>query len=98
MDLNPDNYNLNEISEFFNLAPNHTFTQINDAFRRKHNEATLSNNLTRDQKKSMCSFYEQLKNKLVLHLSRSNVPNNEFNRGPPCNWPFVIKLTIMLIL
>ena len=31
----------------------------------------------------MCSFYEQLKNKLVIHLSRSNVPQNEFNRGPP---------------
>ncbi len=30
----------------------------------------------------MCSFYEQLKNKLVIHLSRSNVPQNEFNRGP----------------
>ena len=82
MDLNPDNYNLNEISDFFNLAPNHTFTQINDAFRRKHNEATLSNNLTRDQKNSMCSFYEQLKNKLVLHLAKSNVSNNEFNKGP----------------
>jgi len=82
MDLNPDNYNLNEISEFFNLAPNHTFTQINDAFRRKHNEATLSSNLSRDQKNSMCSFYEQLKNKLVIHLAKSNVPNNEFNKGP----------------
>ena len=82
MDLNPDNYNLNEISEFFNLKPNHTFTEINDAFRRKHNEATLSNNLSHSQKQNMCSFYEQLKNKLVLHLSRSNVPQNEFNRGP----------------
>jgi len=82
MDLNPDNYNLNEISEFFNLGPNHTFTQINNAFRRKHNEATLSNNLSHDQKSRMCSFYEQLKNKLVMHLAKSNVPNNEFNKGP----------------
>ena len=83
MDLNPDNYNLNEISEFFDLKPNHTFTEINNAFRRKHNEATLSNNLSHSQKQNMCSFYEQLKNKLVIHLSRSNVPQNEFNRGPP---------------
>jgi len=82
MDLNPNNYNLNEISEFFNLAPNHTFNQINDAFRRKHNEATLSSNLSREQKNRMCSFYEQLKNKLVIHLAKSNVPQNEFNKGP----------------
>ena len=82
MDLNPENYNLNEISEFFNLKPNHTFTEINDSFRRKHNEATLSNNLSRPQKDEMCSFYEQLKNKLVLHLARSNVPHNDFNKGP----------------
>tara|TARA_Y100001935_G_C17274998_1_gene494156 strand:+ start:247 stop:1380 length:1134 start_codon:yes stop_codon:yes gene_type:complete len=82
MDLNPDNYTLNEISQFFNLKPNHTFTEINDAFRRKHNEATLSRNLSRDQKNQMCSFYEELKNKLVIHLSKSNVPHNEFNNGP----------------
>jgi hypothetical protein len=82
MDLNPDNYNLNEISQFFNLKPNHTFNEINDAFRRKHVEATLSNNLSRPKKDELCSFYEQIKNKLVLHLARSNVPNNDFNKGP----------------
>ena len=82
MDLNPDNYSLNEISQFFNLKPNHTFTEINDAFRRKHNEATLSNNLSRPKKDELCSFYEQIKNKLVLHLARSNVPHNDFNKGP----------------
>ncbi len=82
MDLNPDNYSLNEISQFFNLKPNHTFTEINDAFRRKHNEATLSNNLSSPKKDELCSFYEQIKNKLVLHLARSNVPHNDFNKGP----------------
>ena len=82
MDFNPDNYNLNEISEFFDLNPNHTFTEINDAFRKKHVEATLSKNLSSPDKDKMCSFYEQLKNKLVLHLARSNVPQNDFNKGP----------------
>lgn len=79
MDLDPEKYNLNEVTGFFNLNPNHTFTQINDAFRRKHNEVTLSNNLSGDEKSRMCSFFEQLKNKLVLNLTTSDVLHNEFN-------------------
>ena len=77
MDLNPDSYNLNEISNFFSLEPNHTYDQINNAFRRKHNEVTVSN-MPAEQKDAMCSFFEQLKNKLVLHLTTSNVPHNNF--------------------
>ena len=85
MNFNPDSYTLNEIANFFDLKPNHTFDQINTAFRKKHNEVTLSNNLSHEQKSEMTSFFEQLKNKLVLHLSTSNVPQNEFNRGPVNN-------------
>lgn len=81
MNFNPDSYTLNEIANFFDLQPNHTFDQINTAFRKKHNEVTLSNNLSHEQKSEMTSFFEQLKNKLVLHLSTSDVPQNEFNRG-----------------
>jgi len=81
MNLNPDSYSLNEITNFFNLNPNHTFTQINNAFRRKHNEVTVTPNLTADEKDNMCAFFDQLKNKLVLNLSTSNVSHNEFNKG-----------------
>ena len=81
MDLNPDNYNLNEISEFFNLKPNHTFTQVNDSFRKKHNEISLSAGLSKEQKDEMLYFLVQLKNKLVLHLSKQNVPHNNFNNS-----------------
>ena len=90
LDLDPENYTLNEISDFFNLNPNHTITQINDAFRNKHNEVTLNKTLTKPEKDKMCSFFEQLKNKLVLNLTQkpheeavfnnySDVMSNSFN-------------------
>ena len=85
MNFNPENYTLNEIANFFDLQPNHTFDQINTAFRKKHNEVTLTTNLSHAQKDEMTSFFEQLKNKLVLHLSTSDVPHNSFNRGPVSN-------------
>lgn len=81
MDLNPENYTLNEISQFFNLEPNHTFSQINNAFRKKHNEVTLNSSMSKEQKDEITSFFEQLKNKLVLHLSTMNVPHNNFSNG-----------------
>jgi len=81
MDLNPGNYNLNEITVFFNLEPNHTFTQVNDAFRKKHNEISLSNGISKEQKDEMLFFLVQLKNKLVLHLSKQNVSHNNFNNS-----------------
>ena len=73
MNLNPDSYSLNEITNFFNLNPNHTFTQINNAFRRKHNEVTVTPNLTADEKDNMCAFFDQLKNKLVKQLFNRNI-------------------------
>jgi hypothetical protein len=85
MNFNPENYTLNEIANFFDLQPNHTFDQINTSFRNKHNEVTLTTNLSHEQKDEMTSFFEQLKNKLVLHLSTSDVPHNSFNRGPVSN-------------
>ena len=63
MDLNPQNYNLNEITSFFRLQPNHTFTQVNDAFRKKHNEITLSSQVSKEEKDKMLFFINQLKNK-----------------------------------
>ena len=81
MSYNPDDYNLNEISQFFGLDPNHTFTQINDAFRKKHNELTMNHTIGKEQKDAMLHFFERLKNKLVLHLSTQNVPQNEFQNG-----------------
>ena len=79
LDLDPENYTLNEISDFFNLNPNHTITQINDAFRNKHNEVTLNKTLTKPEKDKMCSFFEQLKNKLVLNLTQKPHEEAKFN-------------------
>ena len=81
MDLNPNNYNLNEITVFFDLKPNHNFTQINDSFRKKHNEITLSSQVSKDEKDKMLFFIKLLKNKLVLHLSKQTVPNNTFSKS-----------------
>ena len=81
MDLNPQNYNLNEITNFFGLQPNHTFTQVNDAFRKKHNEITLSPQVSKQEKDKMLFFINQLKNKLVLHLTQQNVSHNTFSNS-----------------
>lgn len=79
LDLDPENYTLNEISDFFNLNPNHNITQVNDAFRNKHNEVTLSKTLPKPEKDKMCSFFEQLKNKLVLNLTQKPHEDATFN-------------------
>jgi hypothetical protein len=79
MDLNPENYNLNEISNFFELNPNHTITEINDSFRRKHNQVMFAENIEHDQKNNMCSFFEELKNKLVLNITQNNVVPSSLN-------------------
>ena len=79
LDLDPENYTLNEISDFFNLNPNHNITQVNDAFRNKHNEVTLNKTLTKPEKDKMCSFFEQLKNKLVLNLTQKPHEEAKFN-------------------
>ena len=81
MDLNPQNYNLNEITSFFGLQPNHSFTQVNDAFRKKHNEITLSPQVPKEQKDKMLFFINQLKNKLILHLTKQNVSHNTFSNS-----------------
>jgi len=79
LDLDPENYTLNEISDFFDLNPNHNITQVNDAFRNKHNEVTLNKTLTKPEKDKMCSFFEQLKNKLVLNLTQKPHEEATFN-------------------
>lgn len=79
LDLDPENYTLNEISDFFNLNPNHNITQVNDAFRNKHNDVTLNKTLTQPEKDKMCSFFEQLKNKLVLNLTQKPHEDAKFN-------------------
>ena len=91
MDLNPQNYNLNEITNFFGLQPNHSFTQVNDAFRRKHNEITLSSQVPKEQKDKMLFFINQLKNKLVLHLTKQNVSHNTFSNSLLPNSNFMNK-------
>jgi hypothetical protein len=90
LDLDPDSYTLNEISDFFSLNPNHTITQINDSFRNKHNEITLNKTMIQSDKDKMGSFFEELKNRLVLNLTQkpqdevftnySDVVLNSFNR------------------
>jgi len=79
--MNSDNYTLNEITNFFGLDPNHTFDAINTAFRKKHNEVTLTSTMSQEDKNKMTSFFEELKNKLVLHLSELEVPQNNFIKG-----------------
>lgn len=86
MDLNPKNYNLMEITKFFGLQPNHSFTQVNDSFRKKHSEILVSSQVTKEEKDKMLFFINQLKDKLVLHLTKQNVPNNTFLNSLPNNF------------